>query len=93
MDELNPKEIKTILDDLVEELMEELIKLQKKLYQEELNEQYEEAALTLQLINLTITQATQVYITFTNDKFEIIEKAFNDANIRFKNRIRNEQNT
>lgn len=92
-EELQPKDIETYLDSVCNELADELFKLQNKLYDEELNENYEDAAATFQLINLTITTATHLYTTFSELKNEDIRHQFNKMNDNIKEYIRTHNET
>jgi hypothetical protein len=92
-EELTPKDIETYLDQVCNELADELFKLQNKLYDEELNENYEDAAATFQLINLTITTATHIYCTFSDLKIEDIRYQFEKMNDNIKEFIRTHNGT
>ena len=92
-EELTPKDIKTYLDSICDELADELFKLQNKLYDDELNENYEEAAVTFQMITLTLTTAVHVYATFSDLNNEKVREEFNKMNDNIKEFIRTHNGT
>ncbi len=92
-EELTPKDINSYLDNICDELADELFKLQNKLFDEELNEEYEEAAVTFQMITLTITTAVQIYSTFSDLKAEDVRLQFNKMNDNIKEYIRTNNET
>jgi hypothetical protein len=88
MDKLTPIEIKEILDDLIDEALNELCSLEIKLKHEEDCEDYEKANEVNQLIELTITQAGNIYSTLTDEDSEDFVKRLNFCKSKIREKIR-----